>query len=88
MQAWLDMVHSKAQSPISLKTAYEEIVFEQYNLHLIPKGVFAGDSGSSGSDSGNGSAAISAGSSDKRYWPSHGQGASKWTFYHGWEDFT
>lgn len=95
MQAWLDLVHTKAQSPISLKTAYEDIVFHQYNMHLIPKGVFAGDgngnggSGSGGSrSSAEGGVTISGGSADRSYWPSGGDGASKWTFYQGWEDFT
>ena len=72
MQDWIDMVKRKAASPVSLHTA-AQIVFDQYNLGLIPKGQF-GNSTFKGVPS-------SITLSHNSHVP------SKWTYYDGWEDW-
>lgn len=41
---WLRIVVEKAKRPITLQEAYDDIVFHQYNLHLIDPSKFAGKS--------------------------------------------
>ena len=39
-QDWLDLVKNKTASPITLKTAYEDIIFKQFNLDIIDPTLF------------------------------------------------
>ena len=40
MQDWMDLVKNKTTSLISLKTAYEDIIFKQFNLDIIDPAVY------------------------------------------------
>jgi hypothetical protein len=41
---WMRLAIEKSQSPISIEEAYDDIIFHQYNLHLVNPDAFAGKS--------------------------------------------
>lgn len=41
---WMRIAIKKSQSPISIDEAYDDIIFHQYNLHLVDRDAFAGKS--------------------------------------------